>query len=102
VPTLLQRHGIFTEAIAGRVPIIYDPSTGIPDTNLNQLAASQLALGSSLLERVPNPYYGIIPSSSSLGDPTIPRAQLLKPYPTYTTVSLYRNNVGTTAIKVSR
>src|SRR3954463_15792224 len=27
VPTLLQRQGIFTEAIAGRVPIIYDPAT---------------------------------------------------------------------------
>ena len=45
---------------------------------------------------MPNPYFGIIPPSSSLGDPTITRAQLLKPYPDYTTVSLYRNNVGTT------
>ena len=69
---------------------------GIPDTNLNQLSASQLALGSALLQRVPNPYFGIIPRSSSLGDPTISRAQLLKPYPKYTTVSLYRDNVGTT------
>jgi hypothetical protein len=69
---------------------------GIPDTNLNQLSASQLALGSALLQRVPNPYFGIVPRSSSLGDQTIPVAQLLKPYPAYTTVSLYRNNVGTT------
>jgi hypothetical protein len=69
---------------------------GIPDSNLNQLSVDQLALGSALLERVPNPYFGIIPRSSSLGDPTIPVAQLLKPYPAYTTVSLYRNNVGTT------
>ena len=30
---------------------------------------------------MPNPYFGIIPRSSSLGDPTIPLAQLLKPYP---------------------
>jgi hypothetical protein len=45
---------------------------------------------------VTNPYFGIIPRSSSLGDPTIPVAQLLKPYPAYTTVSLYRNNVGNT------
>jgi hypothetical protein len=45
---------------------------------------------------VPNPFFGTIPRSSSLGDPTIPLAQLLKPYPRYTTVSLYRNNVGTT------
>ncbi len=69
---------------------------GIPDTNLNQLSVSQLALGNALLERVPNPYFGIVPRSSTLGDPTIPRGQLLKRYPAYTTVSLYRNNVGNT------
>ncbi len=69
---------------------------GLPDTNLNQLAAEQLTLGNALLQRVPNPYFGQIPRSSSLGDPTITVAQLLKPYPQYTTVSLYRNNVGTT------
>ena len=54
---------------------------GIPDTNLNQLTVDQLALGPALLERVPNPYFGVIPRSSSLGDPTISAAQLLKPYP---------------------
>jgi len=69
---------------------------GLPDTNLNQLSADVLATGAALQQRVPNPYFGIIPRSSSLGDPTIPVAQLLKPYPDYTTVSLYRNNVGTT------
>ncbi|MGD9903001.1 MAG: carboxypeptidase regulatory-like domain-containing protein [Vicinamibacterales bacterium] len=69
---------------------------GMPDTNLNQLRADQLALGAALLERVPNPYFGTIPRSSSLGDPTLSVAQLLKPFPDYTTVSLYRNNVGTT------
>jgi outer membrane receptor protein involved in Fe transport len=69
---------------------------GIPDSNLNQLSVDQLAQGASLNTRVTNPYFGIIPRSSSLGDQTIPVAQLLKPYPAYTTVSLYRNNVGTT------
>ena len=69
---------------------------GIPDTNINQLSAEQLALGTALTARVPNPFFGIIPRSSSLGDPTITVAQLLKPFPQYTTVSLYRNNVGTT------
>jgi hypothetical protein len=68
---------------------------GIPDTNLNQLSVEQLACGPALLQRVPNPYFGIVPRSSSLGDPTIPAGQLLKPFPAYTTVSLYRNNVGT-------
>ena len=69
---------------------------GLPDTNLNQLTVEQLAQGASLQTRVANPYFGTIPRSSSLGDPTIPVAQLQKPYPQYTTVSLYRNNVGTT------
>ncbi len=69
---------------------------GIPDTNLNQLTEQQLALGNQLLATVPNPYFGIIPRSSSLGDPTISVAQLMKPFPQYTTVSLYRNNVGST------
>ena len=30
VPTALQRQGIFTEAIGGRVPVIYDPATTTP------------------------------------------------------------------------
>lgn len=67
---------------------------GIPDTSLNQLTADQLRLGSALLQRVPNPFFGQIPRSSSLGDPTIPLAQLLRPFPRFTTVSLFRNNVG--------
>jgi len=69
---------------------------GIPDTNLNQLSVAQLALGNALLARVANPYLGTIPASSPLGEPTITVAQLMKPYPMYQTVSLYRNNVGNT------
>jgi len=69
---------------------------GIPDRNINQLTEEQLAIGPSLLDRVSNPYFGIIPRSSSIGDPMITRAQLMKPFPDYTAVSYYRNNVGTT------
>jgi Carboxypeptidase regulatory-like domain len=70
---------------------------GIPDSNINQLTADQLAQGNSLLQQVPNPFFGQIPRSSSIGDPTIPRAQLLRPFPRFTAVSLYRNNVGNTS-----
>jgi len=70
---------------------------GVPDANLNQLTVEQLAQGPALLQRVPNPYVGIIPPTSSLGDATISVAQLLKPYPRFTTVSLYRHNIGTTS-----
>jgi hypothetical protein len=69
---------------------------GIPDTNINQLTVQQLAAGSSLLTKVANPYFGLIPRSSSLGDPTIAAGQLLKPYPRFTTVSFFRDNVGNT------
>jgi hypothetical protein len=69
---------------------------GIPDTNINQLTVEQLALGPALLQRVPNPFFGQIPCSSSLGDPTIPLAQLLKPFPRFTNVTFYRSNVGNT------
>jgi hypothetical protein len=67
---------------------------GVPDVNLNQLTVEQLALGPELLEQAPNSYLGEIPADSPLGRPTLSRAQLLRPYPRFTTVALYRNNVG--------
>jgi hypothetical protein len=94
--TSLQRE--LTSDLAVEVAYVGSTITrvGIPDTNINQLTVDQLAIGQPLLTRVANPFFGTIPRSSSLGDPTIPVAQLLKPYPQYTTVSFYRNNVGTT------
>jgi hypothetical protein len=67
---------------------------GVPDINLNQLTVGQLKLGSPLTQQVPNPYYGQIPPNTSIGTPTIARAQLLRTYPRFTTVTLYRNNIG--------
>lgn len=58
------------------------------------MRVEDLALGRSLLDRVPNPFYGEIPPSSPLGQPTITRQQLLRPYPRFQTVALYRNNIG--------
>jgi hypothetical protein len=69
---------------------------GIPDSNLNQLTADQLAQGSSLLTQMSNPYFGQIPISSSIGTKTVSAAQLLKPYPRFLNVATYRNNSGTT------
>jgi len=62
--------------------------------NMNQLTVDQLAMGATLTQQVPNPFYGEIPVSSSLGGPTIARQQLLRPFPRFTTVAFYRNNVG--------
>jgi Carboxypeptidase regulatory-like domain len=67
---------------------------GVPDVNLNQLPTEELALGSVLTQQVRNPFFGEIPVSSSLGSATVARQQLLRPYPRFTTVALYRNNVG--------
>lgn len=67
---------------------------GDPDANINQLSVAQLAMGSALLKKVPNPYFGQIPASSSLGQPTITQAQLLKPFPRFTNVTFFRNNIG--------
>jgi hypothetical protein len=69
---------------------------GIPDVNINQLTAQQLSLGQQLLTQVPNPCFGRVPLSSSIGGPTVAFGQTIKPFPCFTTVSLYRNNVGNT------
>ena len=72
---------------------------GIPDSNLNQLTAAQLALGltnpASLTAQVANPYFGQIPSTSTLGGRTVAAAQLLRPFPRFQNVARYRNNTGT-------
>ncbi len=67
---------------------------GLPEANLNQLPSQYLSLGSALLTRVTNPYYGQIPVSSSLGGTTITQQQLLRAYPRFTNVALFRDNVG--------
>ena len=67
---------------------------GVPDVNMNQLTVEQLALGATLTQQVANPFFGQIPESSSLGGATIARQQLLRPFPRFTTVAFYRNNVG--------
>ena len=77
---------------------------GMPDTNLNQLTVAQLATGSALLAKVPNPYYGELPISSSIGGKTITYAQSIKPYPRFLNVASYRKNTGQTnynALEVS-
>lgn len=67
---------------------------GIPDANINQLPSQYLAMGSALLASTPNPYFGQIPASSSLGKATLAQQLLLRPYPRFTTVALFRDNVG--------
>jgi hypothetical protein len=55
---------------------------------LDQLPMSQLALGSQLTSTVTNPFYGYITdSSSTLSAKTVQYAQLLRPYPQFTSMN---------------
>ncbi|HEV2646510.1 MAG TPA: TonB-dependent receptor [Acidobacteriaceae bacterium] len=75
---------------------------GVPDQNLNQLTDAQIASGlaspaaaKALTGNVANPYFGVISANSQLGaSKTIAAAQLLKPYPEFQNVAIYRNNTG--------
>jgi hypothetical protein len=75
---------------------------GIPDQNLNQLTDAQIASGlaspaaaKALTGSVSNPYFGVISPNSQLGaSKTIAAAQLLKPFPEFQNVAIYRNNTG--------
>jgi hypothetical protein len=49
----------------------------------NQLPDSYLALGTQLLQQVPNPYYGKV-AVGTLAQPTVAYGQLLRPFPQYT------------------
>lgn len=67
--------------------VTYSGSRGvhlpIPNLELNQAPSHYLSRGGAYLtERVPNPYYGQV-SSGLLSQPTIPRMQLLKPFPQF-------------------
>src|SRR5262249_39164253 len=71
------------------VTVTYAGSRGVHlpifSLELNQISPSYLQLGGSFLtEPVPNPYYGKIADPRSLlSQSTIPREQLLKPFPTF-------------------
>ena len=55
--------------------------------NLNQLTAQQMALGSSVLQEVANPFYGLI-TTGPLASAKIPEYYLLRAFPQFTSVGL--------------
>ncbi len=67
---------------------------GIPVANINHLPSEDLSMGAALLARVTNPYYGQIPASSSLGARQSRSNCCCGPFPRFTTVALFRDNVG--------
>ncbi|MEZ5404008.1 MAG: TonB-dependent receptor [Bryobacteraceae bacterium] len=60
---------------------------GTGNININQLEPSNLALGSALLARVPNPYYAS-GGTGLVGATSITRAQSLLPFPQFDRVNL--------------
>ncbi|HLJ17490.1 MAG TPA: hypothetical protein VKV15_23535, partial [Bryobacteraceae bacterium] len=58
----------------------------LADTALNQVPDADLALGTALTQTVSNPFFGIIPSTSTIGKSTTTAGQLLRPYPQFTGV----------------
>jgi len=56
----------------------------------NQNDPAEMALGSQLLQPVPNPFFGKI-TSGALATPTIQLRQLLRPYPQYLDLLIFRD-----------
>ena len=56
--------------------------------SFDALPDKYLALGNSLFDSLPNPFYGVAPANTALGgSSTISREQLLLPFPEFTTVN---------------
>jgi hypothetical protein len=64
---------------------------GDPGQPYDQAPTSNLALGNTLLNVVPNPFYGLITTpGSALAQPTVVYGQLLRPFPQYNGVTSFR------------
>lgn len=59
--------------------------------DMNQLDPKHFALGLSLQDAVPNPFFGKI-ATGALSGATISRSQSLRPFPDYLTVTTWANN----------
>ena len=66
--------------------------------NINVLSIDQLSLGTAYLNQgVSNPFYGVLPSNTTLGSSTTTaRRNLLLPYPQYTTMTESAISIGGT------
>jgi Carboxypeptidase regulatory-like domain len=64
--------------------------------DLNQLDPQYNALGLALDDRVPNPFFGVIPTGTPLSGATIARRQALRPYPAYLNINVANPPLGST------
>ncbi len=64
--------------------------------DLNQLDPQYYSLGLALEDRVPNPFFGVIPAGTPLSGSTVARRQTLRPYPNYLNVTVMNPPLGST------
>jgi outer membrane receptor protein involved in Fe transport len=64
--------------------------------DLNQLDPQYQALGLALDDRVPNPFFGLIPPGTQVSGATIARRQALRPFPAYLNVIVGNPPLGRT------
>ena len=63
--------------------------------NINQLDPRHLALGSALLDAVPNPFFGLPAGQGfSVTSPTVQRRQLLRPFPQFSDILMRQATQG--------
>jgi len=76
--------GYFGSRSTGLTP--YPTSTGV--LPINEINPSYLSLGATALSAsVANPFFGIPGAAGAIANPTVTRAQLLLPFPEYTTIN---------------
>jgi hypothetical protein len=86
IGTTFMFHVAYGGAKGTHLPFYSAQMDQVPDADLSQ--------GLSLLNQVPNPFYGVISPSYGLGLPTVAAYQLLTPYPQYSGVAMASADLG--------
>ncbi len=78
----------FVTSVGYAGSITHNLIQGTGSVNINQLPDADLALGSALNTKVPNPFYGTTAGVLNLAAATVTKAQLLLPYPQFGVISM--------------
>jgi trimeric autotransporter adhesin len=84
-------------AAGGNGSLTHDLIQNTPLVNINQLPDSDLSLGAALNNKVPNPFYGTSAGVLNLASKTVTQAQLLYPYPEFSTISMQDSSYNSAA-----
>src|SRR5215471_13516012 len=84
----------FGHALAVDIAYAASKGTGLPGLlGINQLPLENLTLGAALNAQVPNPFFGYV-KTGNLSTATLSRAQLLRPFPQFESITLGPQNIG--------